>query len=239
MLFRSRSSLFLPFRNLGLVIIDEEHEATYKQQDPAPRYNGKNCAMVLASFHYGKTLLGSATPSVESYYNAMTGKYGLVELSNRHENVELPYIHAVDVKRERMEKLMISHFTSSLASKIRYNISHGTQSIIFQNRRGFAPMVECSMCGWVPRCEHCDVSLTYHKSLKSLTCHYCGYTIEMPHRCPSCDNQSINSLGLGTEKLEEEIVNIFKGAKVSRMDLDTTRTKKAYENIIAISEERR
>ena len=227
-----RSSLFLPFRNLGLVIVDEEHEATYKQQDPAPRYNGKNCAMVLSAFHYGKCLLASATPSIESYFNAITGKYGYVELSSRHENVELPYIHAVDVRQQRADKMMISHFTRDLASRIRRNIEEGSQSIIFQNRRGFAPMIECGMCGWVPRCEHCDVSLTYHKSQKSLTCHYCGFTLPMPHECPSCKNHALTSLGLGTEKLEEEITQIFKGAKVSRMDLDTTRTKKAYENII-------
>ena len=227
-----RSSLFLPFRNLGLVIIDEEHEATYKQQDPAPRYNGRNAAMVLSAFHNGKTLLGSATPSIESFYNAKIGKYGYVELTTRHENVELPFVHAVDLRKERAEKTMLSHFSKPLASGIRRNIENGSQTIIFQNRRGFAPMVECSMCGWVPRCEHCDVSLTYHKSSKSLSCHYCGYSIVMPDACPSCSNHSIESLGLGTEKIEEEITTLFKGAKVSRMDLDTTRTKKAYENII-------
>ena len=234
-----RSSLFLPFRNLGLVIIDEEHEATYKQQDPAPRYNGRNTAMVLASLQGGKTLLGSATPSVESFYNAMTGKYGYVELTRRHENVELPYVHAIDMRKERAEKTVVSHFSRPLASGIRKNIETGVQSIIFQNRRGFAPMVECSMCGWVPRCEHCDVSLTYHKSTKSLSCHYCGYSIVMPDSCPSCKNHSLMSLGLGTEKLEEEITSIFHGAKVSRMDLDTTRTKKAYENIISDFQENR
>ena len=227
-----RSSVFLPFRKLGLVIIDEEHEPTYKQQDPAPRYHGRNTALVLASMHGAKTLLGTATPSVESYYNAREGKYGLVELTERHEEIALPSIVPVDVKELRHKKLMNSHFSPLLTQKIHQTLQAGEQCILFQNRRGFAPMVECSLCAWVPKCQNCDVSLTYHKSMRQLTCHYCGYTIPIPSVCPSCGNPALVTRGFGTEKIEEEISQIFPEAKVVRLDLDTTRTKKAYDNII-------
>ena len=228
-----RSSVFLPFRDLGLVIVDEEHEATYKQQDPAPRYNGRNAALVLASMHGAKSLLGTATPSIETYYNAREGKYGFVELLARHEDIEMPQIVAVDIRELKRKKRMISHFSPVLAEKIHTTLQGGEQVILFQNRRGFAPMVECAMCAWTPRCMHCDVSLTYHKYLNQLTCHYCGYTIDVPHVCPACGNPSLLTKGFGTEKIEEEIGNIFPEAHVARMDLDTTRTKKAYENIIS------
>ena len=227
-----RSSVFLPFKDLGLVIVDEEHEATYKQQDPAPRYHGRNVALVLASMHGAKTVLGTATPAVETYYNALEGKYGLVELTARHEEIALPEIVAVDIKELKRKKRMISHFSPLLAEKIHQSLARKEQVILFQNRRGFAPMVECALCAWVPKCNYCDVSLTYHKYQKQLTCHYCGYTIDVPAVCPSCGNPSLITRGFGTEKIEEEITEIFPESKVARMDLDTTRTKKAYENII-------
>ena len=228
-----RSSVFLPFRHLGLIIVDEEHETTYKQQDPAPRYNGKNAAIVLASYHGAKTLLGSATPSVETYYNALNNKYGLVELMTRHASIEMPQITAVDIKELKKKKMMFSHFSPLLAQKINKSISSGQQAILFQNRRGFAPMIECSLCAWVPKCVNCDVSLTYHKGRRELTCHYCGYSIGIPNICPACGNNTLNTKGFGTEKIEEEIQKVFPESKVSRMDFDTTRTKKAYENIIS------
>ncbi|MEG2945882.1 MAG: primosomal protein N', partial [Bacteroidales bacterium] len=227
-----RSSVFLPFRDLGLVIVDEEHEATYKQQDPAPRYHGRNVALVLASLHGAKTLLGTATPAIETYYNATAGKYGLVPLTERHEEIALPHIEAVDIKELKRKKRMISHFSPLLAEKIHQSLADKEQVILFQNRRGFAPMIECALCAWVPKCQYCDVSLTYHKSQKQLTCHYCGYTMNIPPVCPSCGNPSLLTRGFGTEKIEEEITEIFPEAKVARMDFDTTRTKKAYENII-------
>ena len=228
-----RSSVFLPFRHLGLIIVDEEHETTYKQQDPAPRYNGKNAAIVLASYHGAKTLLGSATPSVETYYNALNNKYGLVELMTRHASIEMPQNTAVDIKELKKKKMMFSHFSPLLAQKINKSISSGQQAILFQNRRGFAPMIECSLCAWVPKCVNCDVSLTYHKGRRELTCHYCGYSIGIPNICPACGNNTLNTKGFGTEKIEEEIQKVFPESKVSRMDFDTTRTKKAYENIIS------
>ncbi|MGL4291959.1 MAG: replication restart helicase PriA, partial [Bacteroidales bacterium] len=228
-----RSSVFLPFRDLGLIIVDEEHETTYKQQDPAPRYHGRNVALVLASMHGAKTLLGTATPSVETYYNALEGKYGLVELTARHEEIALPRIEPVDIKELKRKKLMISHFSPLLTEKIHQSLANHEQVILFQNRRGFAPMIECALCAWVPKCRHCDVSLTFHKYHKQLTCHYCGYTIDVPASCPSCGNPSLLTRGFGTEKIEEEIGSVFPESKVARMDLDTTRTKKAYENIIS------
>lgn len=227
-----RSSVFLPFRDLGLVIVDEEHEATYKQQDPAPRYHGRNAALVLASMHGAKALLGTATPAIETYFNAQSGKYGLVELNARHEDLALPNIEAVDIRELKRKKRMISHFSPLLAEKIHTTLANKEQVILFQNRRGFAPMVECSLCAWVPKCQNCDVSLTYHKYRNELTCHYCGYTIPVPNTCPACGNPALSARGFGTEKIEEEINTIFPEASVARMDLDTTRTKKAYENII-------
>lgn len=227
-----RSSVFLPFSNLGLIIVDEEHENTYKQQDPAPRYHARNAAIVLASMHGAKTLLGTATPSIETYYNAQTGKYGLVELFHRHEGLQLPLIEAVDTKELRRKKRMKSTFSPDLIEKINEALAKNEQVILFQNRRGFAPMVECQLCAWVPKCKHCDVSLTYHKRMNQLTCHYCGYTYEIPRSCPACGHHSLEMRGFGTEKIEDEIKELFPEVGVGRMDFDTTRSRKAYEQII-------
>ncbi len=234
-----RSSVFLPFRDLGLIIVDEEHEATFKQQDPAPRYHGRNVAMVLASLHGAKTLLGTATPSVESYYNATTGKYGLVELTARHQAIMLPEIVAVNTQELKKRKQMISLFSPLLLHKMDTSLQNGEQAILFQNRRGFAPMIECELCAWVPKCIHCDVSLTYHKGLRQLTCHYCGYSIEVVHVCPACGNPDLKPKGFGTEKIEEEISRVLPASRVVRMDLDTTRTKSAYERIITNFQQRK
>ena len=229
-----RSSVFLPFRRLGLVIVDEEHETTYKQQDPAPRYHARNSAIVLASMYGAKTLLGTATPCLESFYNAATGKYAYVELSTRYKSIQLPEIKVVDIKDLRKRKLMTAAnpFSPDLLAAIREALENKEQVILFQNRRGYAPVVECNTCGWVPRCKNCDVSLTYHKGLNMLTCHYCGYTYQLPQKCPACEGLEIRSIGFGTEKIEDEIQKIFPDARVARMDLDTTRTRTAYERII-------
>lgn len=228
-----RSSVFLPFRNLGLIIVDEEHENTYKQQDPAPRYHARNAAIVLASLYQAKTLLGTATPSLETYYNAITGKYGLVELTERYKEIQLPEIMPVDIKELARKKRMKGQFSPVLLEKIRIALENKEQIILFQNRRGFAPMVECRTCGWVPRCKNCDVSLTYHKGINQLTCHYCGYTYQVPKACPACGGVEMINRGFGTEKVEDDIKLIFPEASVARMDLDTTRTRAAYERIIA------
>ena len=227
-----RSSVFLPFKNLGLVIVDEEHENTYKQQDPAPRYHARNAAIVLASMLKAKVLLGTATPSIESYYNALTGKYGLVALTKRHQAIQLPEIEVVDIAELNRKRRMSGPFSPALLGHIRRALEQGEQIILFQNRRGFAPMVECKTCGWVPRCKNCDVSLTYHRGLGQLTCHYCGYTYQIPSRCPACESEDIRHRGFGTERIEESISQIFPEARVARMDLDTTRTRQAYERII-------
>lgn len=228
----ARSAVFLPFRRLGLVIIDEEHETSYKQQDPAPRYHARSAAIVMAQMLGAKTLLGSATPCMESYYNAKTGKYGYAPLMQRYQSIELPDIHVVDIKDLRHRKMMSGPFSPQLLSAIREALSQGKQAILFQNRRGFAPMIECKVCGWVPHCKNCDVSLTYHKRLNMLTCHYCGYTQPVPMVCPSCGNPHLSGRGYGTEKIEDQIKEVFPEARVARMDLDTTRTKGAYEHII-------
>lgn len=228
-----RSSVFLPFQRLGLVIVDEEHEATYKQQDPAPRYHARNAAIVLASLFGAKTLLGTATPSIETYYNALQGKYGLVELTERHRQICLPRIEVVDIKELARKKRMVGPFSPMLLQQIREALERKEQVILFQNRRGFAPMVECRTCGWVPRCKNCDVSLTYHKGLNELTCHYCGYTYQVPRSCPACGGVELMDRGFGTEKVEDDVKRIFPEARIARMDLDTTRTRTAYENIIA------
>lgn len=228
-----RSSVFLPFRRLGLVIVDEEHEQTYKQQDPAPRYHARNAAIVLASLFGAKTLLGTATPSVETYYNALQGKYGLVELTERHRQICLPHIEIVDIKELARKKRMNGPFSPVLLQHMREALERKEQIILFQNRRGFAPMVECRTCGWVPRCRNCDVSLTYHKGLNELTCHYCGYTYQVPRSCPACGGVDLVDRGFGTEKVEDDVKRIFPEARVARMDLDTTRTRTAYETIIA------
>lgn len=228
-----RSSVFLPFRNLGLVIVDEEHENTYKQQDPAPRYHARNAAIVLASLYGAKTLLGTATPSIETWQNAVSGKYGWVELKERYKEIQLPEIIPVDIKELHRTKRMTGPFSPFLLQCIREALERKEQVILFQNRRGFAPMIECNTCGWVPKCKNCDVSLTYHKKLNQLTCHYCGYTYQLPRVCPACEGTDLRNRGFGTEKIEDDIKALFPEVTVARMDLDTTRTRAAYERIIA------
>ena len=227
-----RSSVFLPFRRLGLVIVDEEHETSYKQQDPAPRYHARSAAIMLASLYGAKTLLGTATPSMESYYNATHGKYSLVEMKERYQQIQLPEIEVVDIKELARKRRMSGHFSPFLLHKMREAFENKEQIILFQNRRGFAPMIECRTCGWVPKCKNCDVSLTYHKGLNQLTCHYCGYTYSVPKSCPACGGVEIVNRGFGTEKVEDDIKQIFPDATVARMDMDTTRTRTAYERII-------
>ena len=229
----ARSAVFLPFQRLGLVIIDEEHEQSFKQQDPAPRYHARSAAIVLAQMYAGaKTLLGTATPSMETYYNARQGKYGLVELTRRYKDLQLPAVEVVDIKDLYRRKMMTGPFSPRLLAAVRDALGRGEQAILFQNRRGFAPMVECRQCGWVPKCPDCDVSLTYHKSMNNLTCHYCGYTMRVPEVCPCCESRDIRGRGYGTEKIEDEVRSIFPEARIARMDLDTTRTRNAYERLI-------
>ncbi|MEE4196359.1 MAG: primosomal protein N' [Bacteroidales bacterium] len=227
-----RSSLFLPFSNLGLIIVDEEHENTYKQYDPAPRYNARDSAMVLARIHQARVLLGTATPSIESYFNAKTGKYGLSELNSRFQEIKMPQIILSDTLKARKKKQMKSHFSPALLDHIRESLQNKEQVILFQNRRGFAPFLECDTCGWIPYCKHCDVSMTYHKQHNELVCHYCGHTIKNPKVCKACGNTSLTNRGFGTEKVEDEISIFFPEARVKRMDLDSTRSKFAYEKII-------
>ena len=235
-----RSSIFLPFRQLGLVIVDEEHESSYKQYDPAPRYHARNAAIVLASMHGAKTLLGTATPAVETYHNALTGKFGLVELNERHQEMAMPEILVVDSKEAYRKKQMESHFTPLLLEKIAKALQNKEQVILFQNRRGYAPYIECKACAYVPHCKNCDVSLTVHKVFNTLTCHYCGYTEPIPNICPACGTPgTLATKGFGTEKIEDEIKLIFPEARVSRMDLDTTRSKKSYEKIITDFEQQK
>ena len=228
----ARSAVFLPFQRLGLVIIDEEHETSYKQQDPAPRYHARSAAIVLAQMFKAKTLLGTATPSLESYHNAQTGKYGLVELKERYQGMELPEIQVVDTADLQRRKMMAGPFSPLLLARVREALENGEQAILFQNRRGFAPVIECHQCGWVPTCQHCDVSLTYHRQMNQLTCHYCGYTYRVPTECPCCGGTDLRTRGFGTEKIEEQVREVFSDARISRMDLDTTRTRNAYERII-------
>ena len=228
-----RSSIFLPFKRLGLVIVDEEHENTYKQQEPAPRYHARSSAIMLASMYGAKVLLGTATPSVESYFNATTGKYGLVELKERYKDIQLPHIERVDIKELAHQKRMQGSFSPLLVKEVRNALERKEQVILFQNRRGFAPMMECHTCGWVPKCKNCDVSLTYHKGMNQLTCHYCGCTYQVPRSCPACGGVELMNRGFGTERIEDDIQLIFPEARVARMDLDTTRTRSAYEKIIA------
>ena len=229
----ARSAVFLPFHRLGLVIIDEEHEQSFKQQDPAPRYHARSAAIVLAQMYAGaKTLLGTATPSMESYYNAKQGKYGLVKLSRRYKDIQLPSIEVVDMKDLYRRKMVSGPFSPHLLSAVRGALERGEQAILFQNRRGFAPMIECRQCGWVPKCPNCDISLTYHKSMNYLSCHYCGYTMKVPEVCPCCESKDIRGRGYGTEKIEDEIRSIFPEARIARMDLDTTHTRNAYERLI-------
>ena len=253
----ARSAVFLPFQRLGLVIVDEEHETSYKQQDPAPRYHARSAAIMLAqmsnetlemknvnethsssliphsSFKTCKVLLGTATPSMESYHNAKTGKYGLVDLKERYQGIELPEIQVVDTADLQRRKMMAGPFSPLLLNKVREALERGEQAILFQNRRGFAPLIECRQCGWVPTCQHCDVSLTYHRQLNQLTCHYCGYTYRVPTECPCCGSTDLRTRGFGTEKIEEQVREVFPEARIARMDLDTTRTHNAYERIIS------
>jgi primosomal protein N' (replication factor Y) len=233
----ARSAVFLPFQRLGLVIVDEEHEGSYKQQDPAPRYHARSAAIMLGMFssHDSQSvrlLLGTATPCLETYFNAKTGKYGLVELKERYQGIELPEIQVVDMKDLQHRKMVRGAFSPLLLARVHEALDRGEQVILFQNRRGWAPMIECKQCGWVPRCEHCDVSLTLHKSMNQLTCHYCGYTYQIPTECPACGGKELQGRGYGTEKIEDQVRDIFPEARVSRMDLDTTRTRNAYERII-------
>lgn len=229
----ARSAVFLPYQRLGLVIIDEEHETSFKQQDPSPRYHARSVAMMMARWSGARVVLGTATPSAESYFNAMNGKYRLVTLSQRYSNLQLPHIQVVDVKDLRHRKVMRGMLSPQLKEAVAEALQNGEQVIIFQNRRGFSPVIECHNCGWTPRCPNCDVSLTYHKTTASLSCHYCGYTYRMPNECPDCKNPDLRDRGAGTEKVEDVIAEAFPSARIARMDLDTTHTRNAYERIIA------
>lgn len=228
----ARSSIFLPFHDLGLIIVDEEHDTSYKQFDPAPRYHARDVAIVLGHLKKAPVLLGTATPSVESYYNAKTGKYGLIELNERHLNIEMPNIVIADLKDAYKRKQMKMHLTPLLFEEINKALENKEQVILFQNRRGFSPFVECKTCAWIPKCRHCDVSLTYHKYNNTLQCHYCGYSEINPDHCPSCGSKSVMTKGFGTEKVEEDLMSLFPEAVIERIDLDTTRSKKGFEKII-------
>ena len=228
----ARSAVFLPFQDLGLVIVDEEHESSYKQQDPAPRYHARNAAIVLARMHDAKTLLGSATPSLESFYNAQNGKYGLIRLDKRYEEMELPEIMPVNVKELRRKKRMKGLFSPELIEKINTCLKQEEQVLLFHNRRGFSPVISCSICDWTPKCKYCDVSLTFHKQNRKLTCHYCGRTYQVPKLCPECENEDLKPMGFGTEKVEEEIKTLFPEVSVARLDSDTTKSRKTMEDIL-------
>lgn len=229
----ARSAIFLPFTRLGLVIVDEEHETSFKQQDPAPRYHARSTAIMLARMYEGaKVLLGTATPSMESYHNACTGKYGYVQLTTRYKDVAMPEIRVVDTKDLYHRKMMRGAFSPDLLEAMRTALRNKKQVLLFQNRRGFAPMVECKVCGWVPKCKNCDVSLTYHRSMNLLTCHYCGYTYPVPKQCPNCESTELLGRGYGTEKIEDRVRELFPEARIARMDLDTTRSAGAYGRII-------
>ena len=236
----ARSAVFLPFQRLGLVIVDEEHETSYKQQDPMPRYHARSAAIMLtqksqqptANSQQPKILLGTATPCMESYHNAMTGKYGYVKLTERYKGIQLPEIQVVDTRDLQRRKMMRGPFSPLLLASVREALERGEQAILFQNRRGWAPMIECKQCGWVPRCQHCDVSLTLHRNMNQLSCHYCGFTYQVPTECPACGSKELQGRGYGTEKIEDQIRDIFPETRVARMDLDTTRTRNAYERLI-------
>jgi primosomal protein N' (replication factor Y) len=235
----ARSSVFLPFAGLGLIIVDEEHETSYKQYDPAPRYNARDAAIFLAAMHRGKVLLGSATPSFESYYNARTGKYGFAELAERYGGVRLPEIEVVSIPFELKNKTMRSHFTGVLMSEVEQALSNKEQVILFQNRRGYAPVLICKICAYTPKCINCDVSLTFHKSSGKLHCHYCGYKEDSPQICPACGSTQLEYKGFGTEKIEDELALLLPEARITRMDLDTTRSRNALQNILNDLEEKR
>lgn len=235
----ARSGVFLPFADLGLIIVDEEHENSFKQYDPAPRYNARDMAVVLGFQHEARVLLGSATPSYESYHNALAGKYGLVNLTKRHADVELPEIVVADIKRAYKRKEMHSVLTPQLYALVESALENREQVILFQNRRGYSPYVECFSCGHIPKCEKCDVSLTYHKYKKRLTCHYCGFSYRLPERCDECGSPELKTRGFGTEKIEDEIKQLFRNARIARMDLDTTQSKNAFEKIVSNLENRK
>lgn len=228
----ARSSLFLPFSNLSLIIVDEEHETSYKQQDPAPRYNARDVATVLASMHGAKTLLGSATPAVDTYYKAINNKYGLVSLTERYDGAKLPEIEIIDMNLARRKNMAEGIFSNKTLTLAKEAISHNEQVIFFLNRRGYAPLARCKQCGWVPKCENCDVSLTYHRRHNQLICHYCGATYPLPNVCPACREPGVDIIGYGTERIEDDVEKFFPNEKIVRMDLDTTRNKDGYENII-------
>jgi primosomal protein N' (replication factor Y) len=234
-----RSALFLPFSNLGLIIVDEEHDQSYKQYNLAPRYNARDAAIVLAKMHNAPILLGSATPSLESYYNTITGKYALVNLHNRYGDVLMPEIFVADLKKETRQRTMKSHFSSFLLEHINEALKEKEQIILFQNRRGFSLRLECDTCNWMPECKNCDVTLIYHKHFNQLKCHYCGYSRRVPERCDSCGSTHLHMKGFGTEKIEDDLSILYPDAKIRRMDLDTTRSKNAYQNIITDFEEHR
>ena len=227
-----RSSVFLPFAKLGLVIVDEEHESSYKQYDPAPRYNARDAAIVLASMHGAATLLGSATPAVETYYKAKNGRFGLVELLERFDGIRMPEVKVVDMRDQRKRKECRGLYSNPLLVASRKALGEGKQVIMFQNRRGYAPMVECKECAWVPKCKNCDLSLVFHRNIRELRCHYCGYSMTLPNLCPVCGQDSVETYGYGTERIADDLNEIFNEYRVARMDLDTTRNKDAYEDII-------
>jgi primosomal protein N' (replication factor Y) len=235
----ARSAVFLPFSNLGLLLVDEEHDSSFKQYEPSPHYNGRDAALYLAHLHSAKTILGSATPSIESYYNSQEGKYALVEMSERYGNMEMPEINVVNLREEIRWKKIKSHFTSVLVKQLEDALGKGEQAIIFQNRRGFSLRLECETCGWIPVCRNCDVTLVYHKQNNQLRCHYCGYTRSVPEKCPECKGNSLMMKGFGTEKVEEELAILFPKARIARMDLDTTRTRHSHQKIINDLEERK
>lgn len=229
----ARSAVFLPFARLGMVIVDEEHDPSYKQYDPAPRYNARDTAIVLARMHGAKTLLGSATPSIESYYKALTGKYGLVELEQRFDDSPLPEVEIVDMRRQRKERLSQGSLSAPLMAASKAALEEERQIILFQNRRGFAPVVVCKACGWTPKCQNCDVSMVYHKNTDSLHCHYCGFSMRQPSLCPACGENTIDVFGYGTQRIEEDIEKVFPDVEIARMDLDTTRNKDSYQELIS------
>ena len=234
----ARSSIFLPFSNLGLIVVDEEHETSYKQFEPSPRYNARDAAIVLAKIHQAKILLGSATPSLETYFNAQQNKYGFVEINRRHGNVQLPKIELIDIKEKQRKKEMAGHFSDRLLKLIQEALDQKEQIILFQNRRGFSPVVECKTCGVSPQCPNCDVSLTFHKFKHELRCHYCNYQRAMPNSCGACGSNTLDNKGFGTEQIELELKELFPDFKIGRMDLDTTRGKHGYQRIIGAFEAR-
>jgi len=233
-----RSAMFLPFKDLGLVVIDEEQDGSFKQHDPAPRYNARDSAIILAGLHKAKTILGSASPSIESYNNALSGKYGLVELKERYSLIKLPEIIVANSREAYRKKLMVSHFTPQLLESIDEALAKNEQVILFQNRRGFSPYIECPECGWIPKCIQCAVSLTYHKGINRMVCHYCGFSASIPAQCGNCHSPGLATRGFGTEKIEDEIKIVFPSARVARMDQDTTKGKNSFERLVRALEER-